>query len=174
MWDPAQPQATFSGQYYRIENAICNPKPLPPPPLMLGGAGEKLMLRVIAQHADWWNLVGVSAETYAHKIGVLARHCADVGRNPAEIRKTWTGVISIAPNRQQAKAALAGYPIWPEDVPLVGTPGEIIAQLQHYTSLGVDCFILGFADEPELTGIELFMAEVMPYFVEADHNQQKR
>jgi hypothetical protein len=54
--------------------------------------------------------------------------------------------------------------IWPEDVPLVGRPSEIVSQLQHYTSLGIDLFILGFADEPELTGIELFINEVMPYF----------
>lgn len=164
MWDPAQPEATFHGQHYHIEKAICQPKPTPPPPLMLGGSGEKLMLRVIAQHADWWNLVGVTAETYTHKIKVLERHCADIGRDPATIRKTWAGVISLAPTRQQAAAAMSAYPIWPEDTPILGTPAEVVAQLQHYTSLGVDCFILGFADEPELGGMELFIEEVMPHF----------
>lgn len=164
MWDPAHPKPAFHGQYHRIDAAICNPKPVPPPPLMIGGAGEKLMLRVIAQHADWWNLVGVTAETYARKIKVLERHCADLGRNPAEIRKTWMGVVSIAPTRAQAEAAMANYPIWPEDVPLVGTSAEIITQLHHYTSLGVDYFILAFADEPDWGGIELFISEVIPYF----------
>ncbi len=164
MWDPAQPEATFHGQHYHIEKAICQPKPTPPPPLMLGGSGEKLMLRVIAQHADWWNLVGVTAETYAHKIKVFERHCIDIGRDPATIRKTWAGVISLAPIRQQAAAAMSAYPIWPEDTPILGTPAEVVAQLQHYTSLGVDCFILGFADEPELGGMELFIEEVMPHF----------
>jgi alkanesulfonate monooxygenase SsuD/methylene tetrahydromethanopterin reductase-like flavin-dependent oxidoreductase (luciferase family) len=162
MWDPAQPEATFQGRYYHINNAVCNPKPSPAPPVMIGGAGEKLMLRVIAQHADWWNLVGVSPETYAHKIQVLNRHCAGVGRNPAEIRKTWMGVASIAPTRQQAEATLEKYPIWPDDIPIVGTPAEVIAQLRHYTALGVDLFILAFADEPDLTGINLFIEEVMP------------
>jgi alkanesulfonate monooxygenase SsuD/methylene tetrahydromethanopterin reductase-like flavin-dependent oxidoreductase (luciferase family) len=164
MWDPTHPTATFHGQHYRIEAAICQPKPVPPPPIMIGGAGEKLMLRVIAQYADWWNLVGVTAETYARKIEVLERHCAEVGRNPADIRKTWMGVVSLAPTRAQAEAAIANYPIWPEDVPLVGTPAEIISQVQHYTSLGVDYFILAFADEPSLGGIELFINEVIPHF----------
>jgi len=164
LWDPAQPEATFHGEYYCLEQAICKPKPVPPPPVMLGGAGEKLMLWVIARHADWWNLVGVSPETYAHKITVLQQYCAEIGRNPADIRKTWLGVVSLAPTTQQAQAAMVNYPIWPEDVPLVGTPSEVVSQLQHYTSLGVDLFILGFADEPELAGIKLFINEVIPHF----------
>jgi alkanesulfonate monooxygenase SsuD/methylene tetrahydromethanopterin reductase-like flavin-dependent oxidoreductase (luciferase family) len=164
MWDPAQPETTFHGQHYHLEKAICQPKPVPPPPVMLGGGGEKLMLRVIAQHADWWNLVGVTAETYAHKSEVLRRHCADVGRDLAGIRKTWAGVMSIASTRPQAEAAMVGYPIWPEDTPILGTPAEVVVQLQNYTSLGVDCFILGFADEPEMEGMELFINEVMPHF----------
>jgi alkanesulfonate monooxygenase SsuD/methylene tetrahydromethanopterin reductase-like flavin-dependent oxidoreductase (luciferase family) len=164
MWDLAQPEATFHGQYYHIEKAICQPKPVPPPPVMLGGGGEKLMLRVIARHADWWNLVGVTAGTYAHKSEVLRHHCAGLGRDPASIRKTWAGVVSIARTRAQAEAAMVGYPIWPEDTPIIGTPAEVVVQLQHYTSLGVDCFILGFADEPEMAGIELFINEVMPNF----------
>jgi alkanesulfonate monooxygenase SsuD/methylene tetrahydromethanopterin reductase-like flavin-dependent oxidoreductase (luciferase family) len=164
MWDPAQPEATFHGQHYHIEKAVCQPKPVPPPAVLIGGGGEKLMLRVITRHADWWNLVGVTAETYARKLEVLRRHCADLGRDPASIRKTWAGVISIAPTRSQAEAAMVGYPIWPEDTPLLGTPAEVVAQLQDYTSLGVDCFILGFADEPGMGGIELFINEVIPHF----------
>ncbi len=161
MWNPAQPEATFKGQHYQINRAVCNPKPSPVPPVMIGGAGEKLMLRVVAQHADWWNLVGVSPETYAHKIQVLQRHCANVGRDPAKIRKTWMGVVSIASTHPQAEAAIETYPIWPNDVPLVGTPSEIVAQLRNYTALGVDLFILAFADEPDLTGINLFINEVI-------------
>ncbi len=164
MWDPAQPEATFHGQYYQLEKAVCQPKPTPPPPIMIGGGGEKVMLRLIAQHADWWNLVGVTAETYAHKIKVLEQHCADIGRDPASIRKTWVGVVSIAPTRQHAEGAMQGYPIWPEDTPILGTPAEVVAQLQDYTLLGVDCFILGFADEPEIAGMELFINEVLTDF----------
>lgn len=162
MWDPAQPEATFEGRHYQINRAVCNPKPSPAPPVMIGGGGEKLMLRVVAQHADWWNLVGVSPETYAHKIQVLQRHCAEVGRDPAQIRKTWMGVVSLAPTRAQAKAAMATYPIWPGDIPLVGTPPDVAAQLRQYTALGVNLFILAFADEPSLAGIDLFINEVMP------------
>jgi alkanesulfonate monooxygenase SsuD/methylene tetrahydromethanopterin reductase-like flavin-dependent oxidoreductase (luciferase family) len=122
------------------------------------------MLRVVAQHADWWNLVGVTTETYAHKIKVLQGHCAQIGRDPAAIRKTWLGVVSLAPTTRQAQAGMQDYPIWPEDTPIIGTPTEVVAQLQHYTLLGVDCFILAFADEPGMEGIELFINEVIPNF----------
>ncbi len=162
MWDPAQPEASFEGEHYQIENAVCNPKPDPPPPIMVGGAGEKLTLRVVAEHADWWNLVGVSPEIYAHKIDVLKRHCIVVGRDPATIRKTWLGVVSIAQSHAQAEEQMSGHPLWPGDVPLLGTPEEIADQLQQYVDLGVDLFHLSFVDEPALDGIALFISEVLP------------
>ncbi len=164
MWNPDRVEATFYGRHYRIEQAVCQPKPNPPPPVMIGGAGEKLMLRVVAQHADWWNLVGVSPDGYAHKLAVLRRHCDEVGRDPAEIRKTWMGVVSIAPTSTQAERTMESYPIWPGDVPIVGAPPEVVSQLQQYRALGVDLFIVGFADEPALAGLELFIEEVLPYF----------
>jgi alkanesulfonate monooxygenase SsuD/methylene tetrahydromethanopterin reductase-like flavin-dependent oxidoreductase (luciferase family) len=164
MWDPAQPVASFQGAHYRIDNAFCDPKPTLPPPIMIGGAGEKLTLRVVAKHADWWNLVGVSPETYTHKLSVLEAHCAEVSRNPTDIRKTWMGVVSISRDRMAANAAMANYPIWSGDVPIVGTPGEVTAQLHSYTKLGIDLFILGFVDEPHVDGIDMFINKVIPEF----------
>ncbi len=164
LWNPTQREATFHGYYYRIDRAICQPKPNPAPPVMIGGGGEKLMLGVVARQADWWNLVGVSPEVYAHKIEVLRQHCRQVGRDPAEIRKSWMGVVSLATSRAEAEDAMQRYPLWPGDVPIVGTPAEVAAQLQRYTTLGVDLFILGFADEPNLAGLELFIEQVWPHF----------
>ncbi len=161
MWDPAQPEATFSGDHYQISNAVCNPKPVPPPPIMVGGGGEKITLRIVAEYADWWNIPGVSPAEYARKLDVLAGHCADIGRDPNEIRKTWAGVVSIAATRQRAEQQMVGYPIWPGDIPLVGTPDEVRVQMQAYVDLGVDCFMLAFADEPRLDGISLFTDEIV-------------
>jgi alkanesulfonate monooxygenase SsuD/methylene tetrahydromethanopterin reductase-like flavin-dependent oxidoreductase (luciferase family) len=161
LWDPAQPQANFQGEHYQISNAACSPKPVSPPPIMIGGSGEKLTLRVVAEHADWWNIPGVSPTEYARKLDILANHCAAVGRDPNDIRKTWTGVVSIAPTRSQAERQMEGYPIWPDDIPLVGTPDGVRAQLQAYIDLGVDYFMLAFADEPSTKGIKLFLSEFL-------------
>jgi F420-dependent oxidoreductase-like protein len=82
-------RASFDGRYYRLTDAISNPKPLqrPHPPIWVGGAGEKLTLRVVAEHADVWNVIG-SVEEVVRKASVLDQHCAEVGRDPVEIRRS--------------------------------------------------------------------------------------
>lgn len=82
-------RASFDGRYYTLTDAVSNPKPLqrPHPPIWVGGAGEKLTLRVVAEHADVWNVIG-SIEEVVRKASVLDQHCADVGRDPADIRRS--------------------------------------------------------------------------------------
>jgi F420-dependent oxidoreductase-like protein len=79
--------ASFEGRYYNLREAVSNPKPVqqPYPPIWIGGSGEKLTLRVVAEHADVWNVMG-SVEECVRKRGVLDAHCADVGRDPAAIK----------------------------------------------------------------------------------------
>ncbi len=161
MWDPAQFSSSFQGQHYRIKNAICLPKPEPPPPIMVGGGGEQLTLRVVAEHADWWNLPGATPEVYAHKLKVLDRYCGEINRDPDQIRKTWMGVVSIAPTQEAAVKQMENYPLWPGDTPLLGSPGAIRGQLRAYHNLGVDLFILAFVDEPSLIGLSLFIDQVV-------------
>ena len=82
-------RASFDGRYYTLTDAVSNPKPVqrPHPPIWVGGAGEKLTLRVVAEHADVWNVIG-SVEEVVRKASVLDQHCADVGRDPAEIKRS--------------------------------------------------------------------------------------
>ena len=68
--------------------AKLNPAPLGPMPLLIGGSGEKVTLRIVAEHADMWHGFG-DAERYAHKAEVLAGHCAKVGRDPEDITHVW-------------------------------------------------------------------------------------
>jgi F420-dependent oxidoreductase-like protein len=79
-------RSNFEGKYYQLRDALCEPKPLQKPriPLLIGGGGEKLTLRVVAKHADEWNGEANPAQM-AHKIGVLHEHCRAVGRDPDEI-----------------------------------------------------------------------------------------
>ncbi len=82
--------ANFDGRYYQLKDARCEPKPVqkPYPPFVIGGSGEQLTLRVVAKHANIWNFVGGSVDTFRHKIEVLEGHCADVGRDPSTIERS--------------------------------------------------------------------------------------
>jgi F420-dependent oxidoreductase-like protein len=79
--------ANFDGRYYQLAEARCNPKPVqkPYPSFVLGGSGEQLTLRVVARHANVWNFVGGPVDTFKHKVDILRQHCAEVGRDSAEI-----------------------------------------------------------------------------------------
>jgi F420-dependent oxidoreductase-like protein len=165
-------KTTYKGQYYKIQDAICEPKPLqkPHPPITIGGGGEKLMLRVTAQHADrydWGYLP--SLELYKHKMKVLEKHCRVVGRNFQEIEKScWpAGQIFIRENRKELKdRALQWVPkgVSLENFTrtnLVGTPEDCQNQIRQYSSLGVTHFMLFFGDLPDLRGLRLFAKEVV-------------
>jgi len=83
-------RTTFSGTHYRLEDAIAEPKPVqrPHPPIWIGGVGRKRTLRIVAEHADVWNAPGGSSSELAELSEILDGHCAAVGRDPAEIRRT--------------------------------------------------------------------------------------
>jgi F420-dependent oxidoreductase-like protein len=77
----------YDGRYYQLKQARLDPKPVqqPHPPIVIGGGGEQLTLRVVAQHADMWNFVGGDVETFNRKVAILREHCAAIGRDPNEI-----------------------------------------------------------------------------------------
>ncbi len=153
--------ASFAGQYYRIENAYCSPKPNPIPPLLIGGGGEQLTLRLVAKYADWWNQPGGTLENYAQKLAVLRRHCAAVGRDYDAIRKTFNAEsIAVARTEAAAKRLAAATPY--QNGPIVGTPHQVAEKLHAFVALGVTYFAVRLVDFPSTAGLELFMDEVIP------------
>ena len=106
MW--TEPEATFSGRIYTVSGAQCDPKPLqhPHPPIWIGGGGEQLTLRVVAEHADCSNFGG-DLQMWTHKRDVLRSHCEAVGRDPAEIRMTWSPEILIRETAAEVSATAA-------------------------------------------------------------------
>lgn len=85
-----EPRASVEGRYYRVRQAYHEPKPLqrPHPPLVIGGSGEKVTLRIAARHANEWNLAKGSPDEFRHKCSVLDEHCRALGRDPAEIERS--------------------------------------------------------------------------------------
>lgn len=108
MWTEEAP--TFEGRYYQIHEARCEPKPVqkPYPPFVIGGGGEKLTLRIVAQYADVWNIPGGSVEEFARKSAILDEHCAAVGRDPASIARSIQYIVNYA-NLAETREAIRPY-----------------------------------------------------------------
>lgn len=153
--------ATFHGKHYRVDNAYCEPRPDPMPPILIGGGGEQLTLRVVAKHADWWNIPGGTYENYVHKLQVLRRHCEEVGRDYDSIVKTWSAeAVALAETEAEAQRIAAASPY--ANAPIVGTPAQVAAQLQPFIDAGVRHLIVRLLDFPRTDGMALFAREVMP------------
>jgi alkanesulfonate monooxygenase SsuD/methylene tetrahydromethanopterin reductase-like flavin-dependent oxidoreductase (luciferase family) len=98
LWTEERP-FDFDGRHYRLKGAICEPKPVqrPRPPILIGGYGERRTLRVVAEHADLWNVPGppfLSVAEFRRKSRVLDDHCAAVGRDPRQITRSVQLILS--------------------------------------------------------------------------------
>jgi alkanesulfonate monooxygenase SsuD/methylene tetrahydromethanopterin reductase-like flavin-dependent oxidoreductase (luciferase family) len=161
MW--TEPKATFHGKHYHIEDAICEPKPNPVPPILIGGGGKKITLRIVAEEADWWNFPGGTAENYAELLEVLHSHCQTVGRDYNQIVKTWaTECVSVADTHEKALEIAKASHFYNKETSIVGTPEEVATQLKLFTDLGVTHFIIRFPDFPKTEVSKMFSEEVIP------------
>ncbi len=158
-----QSPANYEGRWYQLHDAFCEPRPDPAPPIMIGGDGEKYLLRAVAEHADWWNELTKSIPVLRHKMDVLRAHCADVGRNFDEIRKTYTFTCYLTESKSRS-LSWAGAALDREFPPFAGTPTELIDHIRELNDVGFDLFQLVFAGFPETDDIQLFVDEVLPAF----------
>lgn len=80
---------THEGRFWTLKDAICHPKPVQSRiPMVIGGSGPRKTLRVVAKHADEWNAPAATPDSYRELSKILEEHCADVGRDPSEIRRS--------------------------------------------------------------------------------------
>ena len=100
-----QPRSTVHGTRHHIDDAYNIPQPVQPggPKILIGGGGEKKTLRLVAQYADMWNAFG-DPDAIRHKVKVLAGHCRDIGRDPAEIVKTRLGTLVVTATKEDGHA----------------------------------------------------------------------
>lgn len=181
MW--AEPVVNFIGKYYVVRGAINYPKPLqkPRPPILIGGGGEKLTLRVVAEHADIYNFGGWSLQDFERKVQVLKRHCSGVGRDPGDIELSVHGDVIIAETEGEVRQFVqelmdegmnrrylgggSWVPVSREEFlrdRLVGTPEQIAEQLREFVRLGATYFIPYFYKSIERGTHRLFAEEVVP------------
>ena len=134
-----QQRTTFTGEYYRIVDAPCEPKPVQDRlPLMVGGGGERRTLATVARWADEWNVWGPPAHL-ANKIEVLARRCDEAGRDVAEIRKSACAMLRICDD--PAESALQRERLGVRGG-LTGTPDELKETIDAYRAVGVDELVI--------------------------------
>lgn len=120
MWDPAD-NGPFEGTHYQLAETLCSPQPINRPKVLIGGGGERKTLRLVAQYGDACNLFGSSPDDVAHKLDVLRRHCDELGRDYASIRKT----------------ILANNPR-----PEPDTLDDFVTHMADYAKLGIDTVII--------------------------------
>jgi F420-dependent oxidoreductase-like protein len=168
MW--TEEETTYDGKYYKLNRANCDPKPLqqPHPPILIGGGGEKVTLRIVARLADRSNFGGKPHE-FAHKCEVLKNHCKDVGRDYDEIEKTISGEVMIRETEDELRA-IGSKSLWNEQFDswqegnLIGTPDQVSEKIKAYVDLGATSFMPWCSDYPDDTTVRLLAEKVIPNF----------
>ena len=155
--------ANFAGAHYTIANAHCEPRPQPIPPIMVGGGGEKHLLRVVAQYADWWNYVFTDLETMAQKQRALQDHCRAVGRDYATITQAMVVRVLVAETEADLARMKAQPFVRPLEGGIMGTPDQVVEALLPIIRQGAHRLSINFADAPEPDGTRLFAERVLPH-----------
>ena len=169
-----EPLSTFAGKHYTLADAVAEPKPVQRRlPLLIGGGGEQKTLRTVARYADYWHGHG-APEVIRHKLEVLARHCADVGRDVSEI----TPLTSVRPDvvlrdrvadveaqldRVKARFRTADRPVMNP----IHTVDALVERCVALWRSGARGFILYFMAPFDHETIERVATEVRPKFEEA-------
>jgi F420-dependent oxidoreductase-like protein len=155
-----QERATFAGKHFSVDGALNNPKPIRGDiPIVIGGSGERKTLRLVAQYADACNVGGDPAQV-KHLMAVLAEHCANAARDPAEITKTRIGVLVIAPTHEAAMAKvefLKQLGMTEERLATVtaGDPDSVVEQAIAFRDVGIEGMVLTIPDGHDLETVEL-------------------
>ncbi len=166
MW--TQDEAVFEGKYYHVRGAINQPKGVQKPhiPLLIGGGGEQVTLKLVAQYGDACNLGHLDVEGLEHKFSILKKHCDEVGRDYNSIRRTVLFNCAIAETDEEAMAKSRPFQ---RNIPsgrireqaLVGTPDVIRKRLEEIEQAGAQEIILYMPDSARLEAVRMFARECM-------------
>src|SRR5437773_3427454 len=168
-------RANFNGKFYQLSDAPLEPKPIqkPHPELMIGGGGERITLRIVAKHADHWNVWG-GPKVLARKTKVLEDHCAKAGRDPGTIARSVNMPLLITNDKNEIDhlaetviARLGAHAADARDTCLAGTPDEIREQLRQLKAAGATTLFIPTFLRPlaELgRDMDTFIKEIAPEF----------
>ncbi len=163
MW--TEDEAIFKGKYYQVHGAINQPKGVQKPhiPILIGGGGEKVTLKLVAQYGDACNLGG-NIENITHKLAVLKQHCESLGRDYNSIWRT--AIVDYCAIAETDEAAIAK--LTPDErgnvenwrsTQLIGTPDMLRKRLAEYEEAGIQELLIRFVDATQLDSLRLFARE---------------
>jgi F420-dependent oxidoreductase-like protein len=156
-----QDRTTFDGEFFKLQDAQCQPKPVQARlPIWVGGGGEKVTLRIAAQHADGWNVPFIAPDAWAHKAQVLDEHCANAGRDPAEIVKTIN--VGMAFTEEELTRQFGPMSNYVKPGVLSGSVQEMVDKVGAYVTAGAQWVILAMRAPFDRDGLERFASEVIP------------
>ncbi|WP_455367256.1 LLM class flavin-dependent oxidoreductase [[Eubacterium] cellulosolvens] len=176
MWTEDIP--SFRGDFFTIDGAICNPKPIqrPHPPILIGGAGERYTLKVVAELADISNFPwSFSPEECERKIRVLNKYCEQTKRDINDIKKSVSIGVVLAKNKTEADKKVnflkRHYQSWYEvNYPpyelrqgsLIGSQRECIQKIEAFKKAGVSYFIVSFPEKDKIESLYTFSEKIIP------------
>ena len=163
---------TFDGKHLHFDGAYCDPKPIQqPPPVWVGGGGEKVTLGIAARHADATNWQ-VGLDAFVRKSAVLREHCDRAGRDFDTIVRTHGPDCRIFEREADLRRWLDepdGGDLWGDGDRdeyvrdnLVGTVEQVTEKVQAFVDAGCRAFVLWFRDAPSSASLEAFAGDVAP------------
>ncbi len=178
-------RVSFEGRHFHLQDAVMRPRPLRGRvPIMIGGGGERRTLRLVAEHADYWNPGFCTPDVYQRKEEALREHCRAVGRDPGTIVRTLMTGHVIGRNRQQLlergarlqRVIVGEQPLYVTQSMsveeflevlrrrgwFVGTVDEVIEQLRVWEHLGIQQVMFQTFDLEDMDALELIARQIVP------------
>jgi F420-dependent oxidoreductase-like protein len=156
-----QETTTFAGEFFTLRDAACEPKPVQERlPIWIGGGGEKVTLRICAEHADGWNVPFIPPDVWAHKAKVLDDHCERIGRDPATLTKSVN--VGMAFTDEELRAQFGAMANYVKPGVLSGSVQEMVDKVGGYVDAGATWVILAMRAPFDRDGLERFAGEVLP------------
>jgi F420-dependent oxidoreductase-like protein len=171
----SQDKTTLRGKHYDVVDAVCNPKPVQQNvPLMIGGHGERVLLKIVAQYADMWNMTNADAAEMRRLIGIIERHADTVGRDADQVEKTLMLAMAYNPPKQRDEMLNGLIAMMAQTTPdkareriVIGSKQECIDRIESFIKAGVTHFIF-MQVWPMIVDdeVQAFAEEVIPVFRE--------